>query len=132
MNPNTIQFVNNDRFAKLIGTKLVKSEPGYAVVEMKIEDKHLNGLNMVQGGAIFALADYAFAAASNINGNITVGINVNISYVKSPKGSRLTAVAKETASGRKISHYAVEIFDENRELVAVVQATGYRKQVGGA
>lgn len=128
MESNVMNFINNDRFAKFIGAEIVRAEPGYAVVKMKVGDNHMNGLNMVQGGAIFALADYAFAAASNYNGNITVGINVNISYLKSPRGSTLTAVAKEVHSGRRICHCSVEVLDENGEHVALVQATGYRKQ----
>lgn len=128
MDLSKLQFVNNDRFAKLIGAKIVNAEPGYAVVEMEVSDKHMNGLNMVQGGAIFALADYAFAVASNNSGNITVGVNVNISYLKSPKGSCLTAEAKEIHSSRKIGHYRIEVCDENGDLVATAHVTGYRKQ----
>jgi len=127
MDSDALQVVRNDRFAKFIGAEIVKAEPGYAVVEMKITDNHMNGLNMVQGGAIFTLADYAFAAASNNSGNITIGVNVNISYLKSPRGSYLTAVAREVSSGRKVIHYSVEVTDENGELAALAHITGYRK-----
>ncbi|HEY8421017.1 MAG TPA: PaaI family thioesterase [Thermoclostridium sp.] len=127
MDLDALQTVKNDRFAKFIGAEIIEAEPGYAKVEMKISDNHMNGLNMVQGGAIFALADYAFAAASNNNGNVTIGINVNISYLKTPKGSSITAVAKEVHSGRKISYYNVDVTDENGELVASAHVTGYRK-----
>jgi len=121
------EVFRNDRFAKYIGAEVVEAKPGYAVAEMKITENHMNGLSLVQGGAIFTLADYAFAAASNCGGNITLGINACISYLKSPQGSRLTAVAKEVHSGRKISHYEVEVTDENGEPVALVHITGYRK-----
>lgn len=128
MDSDALQVVKNDRFARLIGAEIIKAEPGYALVEMKITDNHMNGLNMVQGGAIFTLADYAFAVASNNSGNITIGVNANISYLKSPTGSRLTAEAREIYSGRKISHYIVEVYDENGELAAMVKTTGYRKK----
>jgi acyl-CoA thioesterase len=82
---------------------------------------------MVQGGAIFALADYAFAAACNSSGMLTVGINVNISYIKSPRGKVLTAIANEVSSGKKICSVHIDVQDENNDLIAVVQATGYRK-----
>lgn len=129
MDSDKLQLVNNDRFAKYIGAEVVKAEPGYAVVEMKITGNHMNGLNMVQGGAIFTLADYAFAAASNNSGNVTLGINAGISYLKSLQGARLTAVAKEVHSGRKICHYEVEVSDEDGETVALVHVTGYRKKI---
>ncbi len=122
-----IQFIQNDRFAKLVGTKLVEVKPGYARVQMEVTENHLNGVNMVQGGAIFALADYAFAAACNSSGMLTVGINVNISYIKSPRGKVLTAIANEVSSGKKICSVHIDVQDENNDLIAVVQATGYRK-----
>lgn len=127
MDSDRIQFINNDRFARLIGTKLVEVEPGYAMVRMEVTENHLNGVDMVQGGAIFALADYAFAAACNSSGTPTVGINVNISYIKSPKGKVLTAEAREISSGKKICNVHIDVLDENEDLIAVAQATGYRR-----
>lgn len=110
-----------------MGTKLIEVKPGYARVQMEVTENHLNGVGMVQGGAIFALADYAFAAACNSSGMLTVGINVNISYVKSPKGKVLSAIAKEVSSGKKICNVHIDVLDENDDLIAVAQATGYRK-----
>lgn len=128
MDSTVNEFISNDRFARFVGARLVSAKPGYAVVQMEITDNHLNGVNMVQGGAIFTLADYAFAAASNYGGVVTVGVNVNISYLKSPAGKIITAEAREISSGKKVSHVHIDVFDENRELVAVVHGTGYRKQ----
>ncbi|MDI9483414.1 MAG: PaaI family thioesterase [Bacillota bacterium] len=128
MNQDFIKFIKNDRFAKLVGTEIVKVEPGYAVAEMKIAEKHLNGINTVQGGAIFALADYAFAAASNSEGIVTVGINVNISYMNVPKGKTLKAEARVTSVSRRICHVEVDIVDEDNVLIAKANCTGYRKQ----
>ncbi len=130
MDLDLIQCIQNDRFAKHAGTKLVEVKPGYAEVQMEVTENHLNGIDMVQGGAIFSLADYAFAAACNSSGMPTVGINVNISYIKSPRGKVLTAIAKEISSGRKLSHVHIDVLDENGDLIAAVQATGYRKQNG--
>ncbi len=122
-----IQFIQQDKFAQYVGTKLIEVKPGYARVQLEVTENHLNGVGMVQGGAIFALADYAFAAACNSSGMLTVGINVNISYVKSPKGKVLSAIAKEVSSGKKICNVHIDVLDENDDLIAVAQATGYRK-----
>lgn len=128
MNEYFIKFIKNDRFARLVGTNLVKVEPGYAVVELEVDEKHLNGINTVQGGAIFALADYAFAAASNSEGIVTVGINVNISYMKVPKGKVLKAEARIVSASRKICNVEVDIVDEDNALIAKASCIGYRKQ----
>lgn len=127
MDTDIMKFVENDRFAAYVGIKLVKVEPGYAVTQMEITDNHLNGVNIVQGGAIFTLADYAFAAASNSKGFVTLGINANISYFKSPQGKVLIAEAKEVSCSKKLCGYNVDIFDENKDLIARFSATGYIK-----
>ncbi|HEX9062211.1 MAG TPA: PaaI family thioesterase [Clostridia bacterium] len=127
MNNDLIKLVENDRFATYVGIKLVKVEIGYAVTQMEISDNHLNGANIVQGGAIFTLADYAFAAASNSKGSLTLGVNANISYFKSPKGKLLTAEAREVSSGNKLCSYNVDVFDDNNDLIARFNATGYIK-----
>jgi acyl-CoA thioesterase len=68
-----------------LGIKIVDVHPEYVLVEIKIEDKHRNGINTVQGGAIFTLADYAFAAVCNADRSTAVAINASISYFKAPR-----------------------------------------------
>ncbi len=125
MNDDILKFVENDRFADYIGAKIIKVDIGYAVTKLDIEEKHLNGVNIVQGGVIYTLADYAFAVASNSKGFKTVGINSTISYFKSPKGKSITAEAKEISSTRKICNYSIDVFDENNDLIANLNATGF-------
>lgn len=128
MEKEMIKILENDQFAKLVGLEIVKVEIGYAEVKMKIEDKHLNGIGIVQGGALFTLADYAFAAASNAGGKITVGINANITYSKPAKGKYLLAKATETSASRSLCNYTVDIYDtDNDILVAKFTATGFIK-----
>lgn len=128
MSVDLINFFKNDRFAFENGMRLVEVRPGYAVTEMKINERHLNAVNTVQGGAIFTLADYAFAAASNSKGFITLGTNASISFFKSPKGKKLTAKASEVSSSRKLCCYNVDVFDEIDDLVARFTGTGFIKK----
>ncbi|MDA3900625.1 MAG: PaaI family thioesterase [Spirochaetes bacterium] len=116
----------NDRFARLVGIELVEVNLGSAVAKLELNDNHLNGVNIVQGGVIFTLADFAFAAASNSEGFPTVGLNVNITYYKSPTGSVITAEAREIKALRKVSGYNVDVLDEDGSLVAVFSGLGYR------
>lgn len=126
MEKGIIKFFEKDKFAHYVGIELIKVESGYAVTSLDITEKHLNGLGVVQGGAIFTLADFAFAAATNSNGLATVGINTNITYFKAPKGRVLTAKAKETSAEKKICGCDVEVIDEDGSLVAKFSGTGYR------
>jgi len=119
--------IRNDRFARLIGIELVDVREGYAVTELLLNENHLNGLNDIQGGVIFTLGDYAFAAASNTGGITTVGINVNISFFKSPEGKKIRAIARGISVRKRISGYMVDILDEDGSLVASFSGLGYRK-----
>ncbi|SPF53049.1 conserved hypothetical protein [Candidatus Desulfosporosinus infrequens] len=121
------KLLENDRFAAFIGIELVEMEPGYAKVKMEISESHLNGVDMIQGGAIFTLADFAFAAAANASGQTTVGINANIAYFRASKGDTLIAEAKEVATSQKIAHYNVDVFNESKDHIAQVSFTGYIK-----
>lgn len=122
------KFFERDRFAAYNRIKLVKVKPGFAVTEMTVTDEHYNGLGIVQGGAIFTLADFAFAAASNAAGQATVGINAQVTYFKAAKGGKLTAEAKEVSGSKKITGYNVEVFNEHKELIAQLSFTGYKKK----
>lgn len=127
MDDELMKILKNDRFATLMGIELVKIESGYAVVKMEILEKHLNGVDMIQGGAIFALADFAFAAAANEGGQVIVGINANIAYFKASKGKTLIAEAKEVSTSQKIAHYNVDVFNETKDHIAQVSITGYKR-----
>jgi acyl-CoA thioesterase len=127
MENDLIRNVRNDRFAKLIGINLVEVGEGYAITELNLNNNHLNGLNKVQGGVIFTLGDYAFAAASNSGGITTVALNVSITYFKSPVGKVIRATAREISVKNRISGYKVDIHDEDGSLVASFNGLGYRK-----
>jgi len=126
---NRTSIVEKDRFARFIGIELITAGDGYAEAQMDITQNHLNGVGVVQGGAIFTLADFAFAAAANTEGFMTLGINASISYIKSPKGNTLRAIAQKISSGRKICNYTIDVMDESKEIVARVLATGYMKAI---
>jgi acyl-CoA thioesterase len=95
---------------------------------MPVGEEHTNGLGMVHGGALFSLADLAFAAASNSKGRIAVAINATISYLQAPQTDRLTAVAEEVSSGRKLATYSVTVSDGSDRICAVFQGTAYLKK----
>ncbi len=117
-----------DAFARSIGIELIETEPGRAVVAMTLTLNHLNGVGTAHGGALFSLADFAFAVASNSRGLVAVALNTTISFVKAVSEGRLTATAREESLSPRIGVYAVEVKDEKGELVALFQGTAYRKK----
>jgi acyl-CoA thioesterase len=121
-------YLKNDKLAERLGIELLSVSPGQAEAQMNIRSHHLNALGTVQGGAIFTLADFAFAAASNSHGTVAVGINVSISYLKAATAGTLRAKSKEIARNFKLGTYAVEVTDDAGDLVAVFQGMVYRKK----
>ncbi|AFM40948.1 hypothetical protein Desaci_1971 [Desulfosporosinus acidiphilus SJ4] len=128
MSNDIMNYLDKDRFAAFVGIKLVEVKPGYAIARLEITDDHLNAVNIVQGGVIFTLADFAFAAASNSHGQVSLGINANISYFQPPQGKIITAIAKEVFINKKIASYNVEIFDEDEKIIARFTGMVYRKK----
>ena len=128
MNNDLMSYFEKDRFASFIGINLLEIRAGYAKAKIEINEQHLNALNIVQGGVIFTLADFAFAAASNSYGQVSVGINANISYFKSPQGKILTAEAYEISATNRLANYTVDIFDEDQEIIARFTGMVYKKR----
>ena len=72
----------NDHFATASGMRLVELRPGFAKTSLEVEDRHLNSVGMVHGGAIFTLADFAFGAAVKTGGRVAPAISTNLSFLK--------------------------------------------------
>jgi acyl-CoA thioesterase len=121
-------WVGKDRFAEYIGIDLIEVRPGWAKARLTIDERHLNGLGRTQGGAVFTLADLAFAAASNSHGQPAVAISVNIFFLKATaSGTVLTAEARELSKNPKLATYQVDVSDESGDRIASFQGMVYRK-----
>lgn len=118
-----------DRFCmETVGIELMEVTPGRAKAKLQISERHLNGLGIVQGGAIFTLADLTLAAAANSHGTVAVLVNANISYFKATSGGVLLAEAAEEFINPKLATYTVRVTGAGNELIALMQATVYRKK----
>lgn len=121
--------VADEPFAKKFGLQLIEVQGGYAKVEMVFSSDLENMFGMAHGGALFALIDEAFEAASNSHGTMAVALNMNINYLASPaKGSKLTAEAKEINKTKKTAAYDIVVTDDNHNIIAACQALVYRME----
>jgi acyl-CoA thioesterase len=124
----TIQeFLQGDKFAVNAGIELLEVRSGYAKARMEIKPMHLNGGGVCQGGAIFTLADLAFAAATNSHGRLTFSITSSINFFKSESKGFLYAEAKEVFNHKRLANCEVQVTNESGELIATFNGTGYRK-----
>src|SRR5512141_1033842 len=119
-------LLERDRFAAQAGIRLVEVGDGTARATMAVTPSHLNGVDVVQGGALFTLADFAFAAACNSHDRVAVAIDVSISFVKGVSSGALVAEAREEALSERLSTCLVRVTDGAGGLVALFTGTGYR------
>jgi acyl-CoA thioesterase len=122
------RYMGNDQFATRANIELLSVSPGQAHAKMVLGPQHLNGFGTVMGGAIFTLADYAFAAACNSHGTVAVAVNVSITYLKAATSGTLWADAREISKNFKLGSYTVDVKDDQGNLIALFQGLAYRKQ----
>lgn len=116
-----------DQFATAVtGITIEAVEENYAKCQLIVEEKHMNAANSVMGGAIFTLADFTFAVAANIMGQLTVSATSQITYLNPAKGKILTAESYCEKAGKRTTSYTIRITDEYDTQVAVVSITGMR------
>ncbi|KAB2889549.1 MAG: PaaI family thioesterase [Desulfobulbaceae bacterium] len=117
-----------DRYAAHTGIEIVEAGKGYCKARLVIDDRHLNAANVVQGGAIFTLADLAFAVASNSHGQLALAINASISFLRGITAGTLYATASEVGVPKRIGAYDVLVTDEQGEIIARFNGIVYRKR----
>lgn len=118
--------IADDPFCAMLGIDLVALEPGYAETRLTVTEDHLNFHGTPHGGVLYALADAAFAAASNSHGDTAVALETNISYLAAVEsGTTLTATAEETHRARRTAEYEVVITADG-ERVATFRGRVYR------
>ena len=121
-----IDYINRlDRFASGNDIRLTKVEAGYAEAELTVSEKLLNGNDVVQGGAIFTLADIAFAGAANSENEGMVTQSSHLTFLRPGTGKKLFASARVIHRGRTTGLYSVEIRNEEGKLVASGQMNGF-------
>lgn len=124
-----LEKMRSDPYAELLGIELLDVEPGYGLLSMVVRDDMFNFNGLPHGGAIFSLADEAFAAASNSHGIMAVALTMEISYLRAvTSGTRLLAKATEEHLGRRTALYHITVSTEDGDLVASCHGVVYRKR----
>ena len=114
-----------DRFVQDMKIRLVSLKEGEAVLEMDLEERHLNGNDVAQGGVIFTLADAAFAAAVNSPERDVVTQDCAINFLRPAPLGTITARAAAVHIGRRTCCADVTVTDEKGKILAKMQGTGF-------
>lgn len=120
------KFFVNDRYAtELTGIIIDEIREDYARCSLKIRPEHLNANGLVMGGAIFTLADFAFAAASNTETRKSVSLSSTIEYFRPAGVGTLYAEAVCKKGGRQVGFYEITVRDESGKKIAQVNTSGF-------
>lgn len=114
-------------FAKAMNIKILDLDKGYAKTIMELKSQHKNSMGITHGGAIFAIVDTTLGVATTAYGTFAVTAAANISYIKPGTKGPLIAEARELSKTRKLGTYEVKVYDGDHSLIAIAQATMYRK-----
>jgi acyl-CoA thioesterase len=120
--------IKRETFAQELKMELVELEDGHSVVEMIYNPQKMNNMHdLAHGGALFGLMDEAFEMACHTTGTIAVALNINVTFVTSPKpGSKLRAEANQVSKTRKTASFDVKITDQQGNILTTCQALAYQ------
>lgn len=123
------EYFKNDRFIKECNIEILSVDKAYCKCRMAIDEKLLNAMDTVHGGAIYTLADFTFAVAANCDGRATVTQNASVSYIKAARGEYLLAEAKLINKSRSTCVYEITVTDDKGTVVAFATGNGYIKDI---
>ncbi len=129
---NPLEYARNvvgkDPMARFLGIEVDEVKEGYARCSVTISPDYLNAVERAHGAIIYALADQAFAVASNSTGTLALALNFHINYIAAAMdGEKIFGEATPVHSGRKVSIWKVEIFGSQDRLIATGEGIAYHK-----
>jgi acyl-CoA thioesterase len=121
------QMMKQDAFSQWLGVEILEIKEGYSRISMVVRKEMVNGFNIAHGGIAFSLADSAFAFACNNRNNLSVALDVTITFTKQVViGDTLLAEAKEVHNGKSTGVYLITIHNQRNEQVALFKGTCFR------
>ena len=120
------EIFSKDRYATVLSGAVVEEiGDNYAKCSMKVTEDHRNAYGGIMGGAIYTLADFAFAVASNYDKECaTVSLVGQASFLSASRGNELFAKARMIKDGKRNSFFEVTVTDDLDKLIAIVSFTG--------
>lgn len=125
MNQLREKFIHDLFVADGLGAVIEEASYGYARCSMEIQPRHCNALGIPMGGAVFTLADFAFAVAANQRGRDVVTQASQVTFLKAAQGKHLVAEARQVKDGKRVCFYEVKVTDDLGTEVAFVTVNGY-------
>lgn len=95
-------LVNGTGFARDVGIRLTKLEPGCAEGTLMLTEKHKNPLNNAHGGVLYTLCDTISGVAGASYGGGGATVQSSVSFLRPAEGGLLTCRASVRKEGKKL------------------------------
>ena len=116
-------------YSELIGYRVTKRDTDYCEMQLTVEPKHLNRLNVPHGGVLATLIDtaagIAVAFAQGPDKVLpAVTLSLSMQFLGQAKvGDVLTTVGRRTGGGRTVAYGTAEIKTQDGRAIARGDAT---------
>jgi uncharacterized protein (TIGR00369 family) len=111
---------------RLIGFAATVIEPGHAVFEMEVDERHHSPMGTLHGGIYCDLADaamgYAYAAILG-EGEAFTTVELKINFFRPVRKGKLTAEARVVRAGNNLGYVECDVKDGDGKLVARAAST---------
>jgi uncharacterized protein (TIGR00369 family) len=118
--------------SRLVGFALKSVEPGRAVFEMEVDERHHNPMGTLHGGVYCDLADaamgYAFASTLG-EGETFTTVELKINFLRAVRKGTLVAEAKVVKSGSVLGYVECDVKDAAGKLAARASSTCMKLQI---
>ena len=109
--------------ASFLKMRLLELSPGYAKVVIKLMPEYQNFNGLTFGGIVMAVADQAFAYASNSLVHPSIASQFNIHFIAGAAvDDELTAECRVVRSGQRVGISEMVVTNQDSKLIA--KATG--------
>jgi uncharacterized protein (TIGR00369 family) len=115
--------------ARLLGFVPKSIEPGHAIFEMEVDERHHNPMGSLHGGIYCDLADAAmgFAYAATLGkGETFTTIELKINFLRAVRKATLTAEARVVKAGSTLGYVECDVKDQAGRLIARAASTCLR------
>jgi len=110
--------------ASFLDMNLTDLSDGYARVEMKMKPAYINFNGTIFGGIITAIADQAFAYATNSVAAPNVASQLNIHFIAAAKeNDKLIAECLVVKRGKRVCISEIKVTDPEGKLIAMASGT---------
>jgi uncharacterized protein (TIGR00369 family) len=115
--------------ARLLGFVPKSIEPGHALFEMEVDERHHNPMGTLHGGVYCDLADAAmgFAYGATLGkGETFTTVELKINFLRAVRKATLTAEARVVKAGSTLGYVECDVRDQACRLFARAASTCMR------